>query len=138
MVTNFNLLPLPSVFGVSDFVVGVDLPEYGSKNFRLSQLRPPKPIFSKLSVPSTTKNEGGSDCCVFGTTVPSTISPTLYEKFLIPTTPPTVTCVENGFVKIYFAITFFFSTYFYKYTTNFFTFYSFEKTEKAWEKSFNL
>jgi hypothetical protein len=46
--------------------------------------------------------------------------------------------VEKSFVKINFAIMNFFSKVRGKYTNNFFTFYKFEKFDRAGAKSFNL
>jgi hypothetical protein len=135
-----------SVWRFSDFVRGVDVvlvPEYGSKNFWLFHSRPPKPIFNFGL--ATTKKLGGSDVDVFGTTSPSIISPILYLTVIFPSPSPSDARpelvagmrVEKSFVKINFAIMIFFSKVRGTDKHNFFTFYKFEKFDRAWAKSFN-
>ena len=72
-----------------------------------------------------------------GCSTPSTISPILkLIDGIEPVNVPSKNALEF-FVKINFAMTIFFSKCWHKYTHNFLTFYSFEKTDRAWAKSFN-
>ena len=131
----------PTTFFIGVQTNGV-LPDFGTSTLRLVSVD--EPVYG-----ATISIDGNLNCPPVGTFIniegtagspsfpvlPASKVASIMSPFL--KTNGGLPLVEKSFVKIYFAITNFFSKCWHKYTNNFLTFYKFEKFDRAWAKSFN-
>lgn len=140
VLPDFCVLPLEVSLPLISLPL-ISLPIGIATGIIICEARPPKPI----RIAPLTKKLGGSEFKLLVSTLPSIMSPFLkdlrigiYEQGGFDFEHSGAGEVQSKLVvKTNFAISSFFSNGWHKYTHNFLTFYSFEKTDRAWAKSFN-